>query len=59
MSELVSEAKFPASWENTGIFVRRGLRVRLLARNPGPNSTVYDEIPYGSEQRIKFGLTGN
>ena len=24
-SEPVSEAKFPASWENTGNFVRRGL----------------------------------
>jgi hypothetical protein len=32
-SEPVSEAKFPASWENTGNFVRLGLRVRLLARN--------------------------
>jgi len=32
-SELVSEAKFPASWENTGNFVRRGLRVRLASRN--------------------------
>ena len=31
-SELVSEAKFPASWENTGNFIRLGLRVRLLAR---------------------------
>jgi len=30
LSELVSEAKFPASWENTGNFVRLGLRVRLL-----------------------------
>jgi hypothetical protein len=32
-SEPVSKAKFPASWENTGNFVRLGLRVRLLARN--------------------------
>jgi hypothetical protein len=32
-SEPVSEAKFPASWENTVNFVRLGLRVRLLARN--------------------------
>jgi hypothetical protein len=29
-SEPVSEAKFPASWENTGNFVRLGLRVRLI-----------------------------
>ena len=28
-SELVSEAKFPASWENTGNFVRLGLRLRF------------------------------
>ena len=30
MSELVSEAKFPASWENTGNFIRLGLRVRTI-----------------------------
>jgi hypothetical protein len=59
LSELVSEAKFPASWENTGNFVRLGLRVRLLARNPGPNSMAYDPIPYASEQGIYFGLAGN
>ena len=28
LSELVSEGKFPASWENTGNFVCLGLRVR-------------------------------
>ena len=58
-SEPVSEAKFPASWENTGNFVRLGLRVRLLARNPGPNSMAYDPIPYASKQGIYFGLAGN
>jgi hypothetical protein len=57
--ELVSEAKFPASWENTGNFVRLGLRVRLLAHNPASNSTAYDAIPYASEQGIYFGLAGN
>src|SRR6266481_5967974 len=46
LSELVSEAKFPASWENTGNSVRLDLRVRLLARNPGTNSMIYDPIPY-------------
>jgi CheY-like chemotaxis protein len=45
-SELVSEAKFPASWEITGNFVRLGLRVRFLARNPTTNSMIYDVIPY-------------
>jgi hypothetical protein len=59
LSELVSEAKFPASWENTGNFIRLGLRVRLLARNPRPNSRAYNPIPYASEQGIYFGLAGN
>src|SRR6202030_4144024 len=58
-SEPVSEAKFPAGWENTGNFVRRGLRVRLLARNPASNSMVCEPIPYASEQGIYFGLAGN
>ena len=58
-SEPVSEAKFPASWENTGNFVRLGLRVRLLAQNSGPNSMAYDAIPYASEQGIYFALAGN
>jgi Aldehyde oxidase and xanthine dehydrogenase, a/b hammerhead domain len=59
LSELVSEAKFPASWENTGNFIRLDLRVRLLARNPRPNSMAYNPIPYASEQGIYFGLAGN
>jgi hypothetical protein len=33
MSELVSEAKFPASWENTGNFASAGTERRSLARN--------------------------
>ena len=59
LSELVSEAKFPASWENTGNFVRLGLRVRLLARNWAGNSMVCDAIPYALEQGTYFGLAGN
>jgi hypothetical protein len=59
LSELVSEAKFPASWENTGNSARLDLRVRLLARNLGTNSMIYDPIPYASEQGIYFGLAGN
>ena len=55
LSELVSEAKFPASWENTGNSVRLDLRVRLLARNPVTNSMIHDPIPYASEQGIYFG----
>jgi hypothetical protein len=58
-SELVSEPKFPASWEYTGYFVRRGLRVDYRAWNPQLNSTTYDPIPYASEQGIYFGLAGN
>jgi hypothetical protein len=58
-SELVSEAKFPASWENTGNFVRLGLGVQLLGRNPANNSMACDPIPYASEQGIYIGLAGN
>jgi hypothetical protein len=58
-SELVSEAKFPASWENTGNFVRLGPRTRLLNRNQGINSMVYNQIPYASEQGIYFDPAGN
>jgi hypothetical protein len=58
-SELVSEVKFPASWEITGNFVRLGLRGRLLARNPEPNSMVYETIPYATKQGIYFALSGN
>src|ERR1700726_2951603 len=45
LSELVSEPKFPASWEYTGYFVRRGPPNGLLARNPEPNPTIYEPIP--------------
>jgi hypothetical protein len=55
LSELVSEAKF----QNTGNFVRLGLRGRLLARNTGSKSTAYDPIPCASEQVISFALVGN
>ena len=59
LSELVSEPKFPASWEYTGYFVRTGPPNGLLARNPEPNSTIYEPIPYASEQGIYLGLAGN
>ena len=59
LSELVSEAKFPASWEYTGYFVRRGPPSGLLAWNPEPNSTIYEPIPYASEQGIYLRLAGN
>jgi long-subunit acyl-CoA synthetase (AMP-forming) len=59
LSELVSEPKFPASWEYTGYFVRRDLRVDYWARNPAPNSTTYNPIPYGSEQGTYFCPTEN
>ena len=58
-SETVSGAKFPASWENTGNFVRLGLRVHLLARNQTRNSMACDAIPYAPEQGIYFVLAGN
>ena len=59
-SEPVSESPNSLlAGENTGNFVRRGLRVRLLARNPASNSMVCEPIPYASEQGIYFGLAGN
>jgi len=58
-SEPVSEAQFPGNWEKYRDFYRRGLRIRLSARNPEPNSIIYDPIPYASEQGIYFCLAGN
>jgi hypothetical protein len=57
--ELVSEPKFPGNREKYRDFHRRSLRVRLVARNPEPNSVIYDPIPYASEQGSYFGLAGN
>ena len=37
-----SKAKFPASWENTGNFVRLGPECAYWLANSGPNSMAYD-----------------
>jgi hypothetical protein len=58
--ELVSEnAKFPASWENTGNFADSGLGGASEAAKKGTKSVSYGPIPYASEQGIFCGLTGN
>lgn len=59
MSERVSEAKFPASWENTGNFARRAPRRWLSDQIATALSMSCEVIPYASEQGIYFGLTGN
>ena len=58
LSELVSEPKFPGNRQKYRDFHRRSLRIRLVARNPEPNSVIYDPIPYASEQGSYFGLAG-
>jgi hypothetical protein len=45
--------------KNTGIFIVGASEYRLVARNPEPNSVIYDPIPYASEQGSYFGLSGN
>ena len=59
LSELVSEPKFPGNRQKYRDFHRRSLRIRLVARNPEPNSVIYDPIPYASEQGSYFSLAGN
>ena len=47
--ELVSEnAKFPASWENTGNFADSGLGGTWEAEKKGTKSISYGPIPYAS-----------
>jgi len=47
--ELVSEnAKFPASWENTGNFADSGLGGASEAAKKGTKSVSYEGIPYAS-----------
>jgi hypothetical protein len=58
-SELVSEAKFPASWEITGNFIEPGLSCASSSVKTRVGSKVYDPIPYAPEQGIYFALSGN
>jgi hypothetical protein len=58
-SELVSERKFPASWENTGNFIESGAQLHISSAKTRANSKVYEPIPYAPEQGIYFALSGN
>src|ERR1700730_12568403 len=58
-SELVSEAKFPASREVTGNFIESGLGGASTAAKKGIKPKPYRPIPYASEQGIFYGLAGN
>ena len=58
-SELVSEAKFPASREFTGNFIELGLGGASTAAKKGIKPKPYRPIPYASEQGIFYGLAGN
>jgi hypothetical protein len=59
-AELASwTRKIPASWENTGNFVRWVFRAQANASNSSAISTRYSEIPCTSEQGIFCSLTGN
>ena len=58
-SELVSEAKFPASREFTGNFIESGLGGASTAAKKGIKPAPYGPIPYASEQGIFYGLAGN
>ena len=55
----VRGTKFPGNRQKYRDFHRRSLRIRLVARNPEPNSVIYDPIPYASEQGSYFSLAGN
>jgi hypothetical protein len=59
MSELVSEAKFPASWENTGNFASAGHPKACAGRKSSSSYSGLEGIPYTSEQGIYLRLTGN
>ena len=58
-SEPVSEAKFPASWENAGNFIDSELDGASTRAKKIIKSVPYGPIPYASEQGIFCGLAGN
>jgi hypothetical protein len=51
-SEPVSEAKFPASWENIGNFIDSELSSASTRAKKTINSVSYEPIPYAFEQGI-------
>ena len=58
-SEPVSEAEFPASWENTGNFVDSGLGHPNFPSKVGILSMTYRQIPYATEQGTNCAVAGN
>ena len=59
MSEPVSEAKFPASTECTGNFIRSAPAARKTAKNQSGRPVFYERIPYAFEQGIFRRVAGN
>jgi hypothetical protein len=58
-SELVSEAKFPANWENTGNLVDFGSTIGIFRPKAPLQSMPYGKIPGATEQGIKWAAAGN
>src|SRR4029077_18874488 len=59
-SEPVSEApKFPASRENTGNFINFGPGRPNLPSKQQSQSMAYEQIPYATEQGIKWSVSRN
>jgi hypothetical protein len=59
-SEPVSEApKFPASRENTGNFIDFGSPIGIIHPKEPSKSMPYRQIPYATEQGIKWAAAGN
>ena len=58
-SELVSDPKFPAGWENAGNFVDSGLNDASKGAKKGAKSVATGPIPYAAQQGIFCTLAGN
>jgi hypothetical protein len=58
-SELVSDPKFPASWEHAGNFVDSGLNDASKGAKKGSKSVAPGPIPYAAQQGIFCTLAGN
>ena len=58
-SELVSELKFPASWENAGNFLDSGVNGASRAAKKGAKSVSYGPIPDAPEQGMLCDRAGN
>ena len=59
-SEPVSEPKFPVRWENNRVFIDFWLNLsKSILEIAGLDQELIVQIPYGTEQGIIFGLSGN